>query len=274
MQPASVAQKLRSFMADTEGFVLGSRYLWLAALPLAVVFVGDIILEIASSRFGSVPLVEAPCGNGAKPLPGQIVIEAANRLWLMTSVIAILTVSCGAFVFAAREVLRLLSRDALLSVVKSLGLALGAYAIALTVLEGVDWARPASEILGHKVVQAAQECARELGGPLFTRMTLDGLIFAMTPPLALAAGTVVFAMIACLASSPVPPADAREEVHIWRRQSRRAERLLTLGATRDGHRISHLLDHLARVPLQGCRFGGRRREPQGLSIVGECLRRL
>ena len=92
------------------------------------------------------------------------------------------------------------------------------------------WSRTGIDVVAKEVVAAAEKCAYVQGGPGFFMMTLDHLIRAVVPFLALAAGGVVFASIACLARTSDPNEPVDELVRIWKLQNRRLERLLIIGA--------------------------------------------
>jgi hypothetical protein len=148
----------------------------------------------------------------------------------MSSFFAAIVTSLGAFCYAAYDTFCLISRSAFRGIVISLFAALTVFAL-FQIGGGVfTWSRTGIDVVAKEVVAAAEKCAYVQGGPGFFMMTLDHLIRAVVPFLALAAGGVVFASIACLARTSDPNEPVDELVRIWKLQNRRLERLLIIGA--------------------------------------------
>lgn len=224
------ADALGGSESKTGAFDLPPRYLWLVALPLTVVLVGDLVLDSASSRFENPRFSVTFSARCTNLQFAQALSEAGGRLWLLISAAALVAVACSAFAFAVWDTFRLLSRPAFYTLCHGLLLAVAAFGFIHVAGYRAGIFLPSIGKLGPGVVATAEACAQQLGGPGFMLMTIDSFVLVISIILVLPTASIVFATIACLAGPTMPHLEVREQVRIWKLQSRRAERFLKIGA--------------------------------------------
>lgn len=207
---------------------LPAGMLWIAALPLSIVFLGDLVLDMSSSRFELSTGAELPSPVASIRLDIALQ-EASGRLWFLISWFCVVVLSIGAFVFVAIESFGFLTRRSFRALAMAFFGSLAVFVLASIVGLRLGILRDAVDILGPNVVGAAERWASQLGGPGFLITNVEAIVRLATPPLAAAAAGIVFATIACTAE-PAPEMSVLEKAAIWREQSRRLERNLQIGA--------------------------------------------